>query len=193
MTDPSPLKGPSLRIVPEGDVHERLVCADCNYIVYDNPKVVTAVVASFEGKILLVRRDIEPRKGFWSLPGGFMEKGETVAEGAARETAEEAGASVVTGPLLAVYMPPDKTKVLMIYRAELSSPDLDPGRESQEVALFDWQDIPWDALAFPMVEKSLRMWERTRDLTDFQPEHLVLPPMPAAKPAGGRKPKTPGM
>ena len=138
-------------MVPDGDTHERLVCPDCGYIAYDNPKLVAGAVCVWEDRVLLCRRAIEPRLGHWTIPAGFMELGETVAEGAAREVWEEACARVEIGDLLGLYEIPHISQIYMIYRARMTTPEFAPTVESSDVALFAWDDIPWDDLAFPSV------------------------------------------
>src|SRR5437879_1118934 len=135
MTD----KGPRIKMIPPGDQHERTVCPECDYIAYENPKIINVTVpvyhdkATGEDMFLLARRAINPRKGYWTLPGGFMENGETVQEGARRETSEEAGADVKVGALLAIFTPAEKDEVIMIFRGTMDKPIADPGIESLEV------------------------------------------------------------
>lgn len=142
-------RGPSVWRVPPGDDRERLVCDDCGFVHYDNPKIVVGAVAVWEDKVLLCRRAIAPRIGFWAPPGGFMELHETTAEGAAREAWEEARAKLDMGDLFAVYNVPRIGQVHMFYRARLTTPDIEPGPESQDVRLCPWDELPWDDLAFP--------------------------------------------
>lgn len=139
------------RRVPTGDSLPRDICDGCGFIHYDNPKLVVGSVVAHEGRFLLCRRAIEPRKGFWTLPAGFMEHGETVEDGARREAREEANADIVIRDLLAVYSIPRIAQVQIMYRAELATPDISPGVESLEVGLFAWEEIPWGDLAFPSV------------------------------------------
>ena len=146
----SPTAGPSVRRIPDGDDRERLVCPDCGFISYENPKVVVGSVALWDGRILLCRRAIPPREGYWTLPAGYLETGETTEAGAAREAWEEARAEIEIETLLAVYNIPRISQVQLIYRAALANPDVSPGPESHEVGLFDWADIPWDDIAFPL-------------------------------------------
>ena len=148
--------GPSVRKIPPGDTAPRLVCPDCGFILYENPKVIVGSVCRWEGRILLCRRAIEPRKGLWTLPAGFLELNETVLDGARREAREEANAEIEIDALLAVYTIPRVGHVQLIYRARLASPDVRAGDESEEVALFAWDEIPWDDLAFPSVSWALR-------------------------------------
>lgn len=135
--------------IPDGDNRERLVCPDCNYIAYQNPKIVAGAVCVWEDKVLLCRRAIEPRRGYWTIPAGYLELGETAAEGAAREVVEESGAVIEMNGLMGIYEIPRISQVYMIYRAAMTGPDLDPGPESEAAALYRWSDIPWDDLAFP--------------------------------------------
>jgi ADP-ribose pyrophosphatase YjhB (NUDIX family) len=144
-----------VRTVPEGDDRERLVCPDCGWIEYDNPRIVVGSVVTWEDRFLLCRREIEPRRGYWTIPAGYLELGETIMEGAAREAYEEACARIEIEGLLAVYNIPRISQVQMFFRAHLTAPDFAPGPESQEVALYDWAAIPWDDLAFPSVRWAL--------------------------------------
>jgi ADP-ribose pyrophosphatase YjhB (NUDIX family) len=147
--------GSFVRRIPEGDNRPRLVCDDCGFIQYENPKVVVGSVCTWEDRILLCRRAIEPRKGFWTLPAGYMEVRETTFEGARREAWEEAYAQIEIDGLLAVYNIPDISQVQLIYRARLVSPAVRAGPESEEVGLFLWDEIPWEDLAFPSVRWAL--------------------------------------
>jgi ADP-ribose pyrophosphatase YjhB (NUDIX family) len=160
--------GPSVRTVPQGDTRERLVCPDCGFIQYDNPKVVVGSVARWNGTVLLCRRAIMPRKGFWTLPAGYLELNESAMEGAAREAWEEAQARIAIDGLLAVYNIPRISQVQLIFRATLVSPDVAAGPESQEVALFRWEEIPWSDLAFPSVHWALGHWREVGDAPEFR-------------------------
>ena len=165
---PSP--GPRfVRRVPDGDTNERYVCDDCGHIHYTNPKIVVGSVVAYDGRILLCRRAIEPRKGFWTLPAGFLEELETPEEGARREAREEACATIVIDALLAVYSVPRISQVQLMYRARLEKPEISPGPESLEVDLFAWPKIPWDQAAFPSVHWALNHYWETRDKRDFAP------------------------
>jgi ADP-ribose pyrophosphatase YjhB (NUDIX family) len=166
--------GPSLRVVPEGDDRERLVCPDCGFIDYQNPRVIVGSVATWGERILLVKRAIQPRRGFWTLPAGFLEHGESPAEGALREAREEACAELELDQLLAVYSIPRIGQVQLMYRARLVAPDVAAGDESEAVDLFAWDDIPWDEIAFPSVRWALGHWRETRGETAFAPR--VNPP-----------------
>ena len=147
----NPLPRSFSRIFPDGDEVSRQVCDHCAHVVYENPKIVVGSVVLHDGKVLLCRRAIEPRKGFWTVPAGYMELGETPEEGAMREAREEANASLKLGGLLAIYTVKHLSQVQMIYRASLASPDFSAGAESLDVQLFSFDDIPWDELAFPTV------------------------------------------
>lgn len=154
--------GPTSRRIPPGDDRERLVCDSCGFVNYENPKLVVGVVAAFDDRILLCRRAIEPRIGFWTLPAGYMELNETTEEGAVREAWEEARARLTLDGLLAVYNIPRISQVQLIYRARLLDADVSCGPESAEVGLFRWDDIPWDAIAFPSVHWALHEFQAQR-------------------------------
>lgn len=151
-------RGPSIETIPDGDNRVRLVCPDCGYIEYDNPKIVVGAVCWWESAILLCKRAIAPARGLWTYPAGFMELGESTAEGAAREVWEEAQARVVIESLLGIYEIPHINQVNVIYRAPMSGPECAAGVESEAVGLFEWDDIPWDHLAFPSVRWSLEQF-----------------------------------
>jgi len=136
----------SLR-VPSDDNRERHICDDCGIVHYKNPLVVVGCVAERDGKILLCKRAIEPRYGYWTVPAGFMELGETAAGGAARETLEEALATVELGHLFAMVDVVDAGQVHLFYTGKLIS-DFGAGEESLESALFSEDEIPWDDIAF---------------------------------------------
>lgn len=154
--------------IPSGDDRLRQVCNDCGFIDYINPKIVSGAVVTKGKQILLCKRAIAPRIGYWTLPAGFMEEGESVEQGAAREAMEEANAKIEIDRLLAVYSVPRISQVQIMYRAKLCS-DIAPGSESQDVQLFDWKDIPWRNLAFPTVIWALSHYAETRHLKDFAP------------------------
>jgi len=153
--------------IPLGDNRERLVCARCEFIHYQNPKIVAGAVCSWGDKILLAKRAIEPRKGFWTVPAGYMELGETTEQAAEREAREEASATIEIERLLAMYSVPRIGQVQIMYRALLVKPDIAPGVESEDVALVDWEDIPWDELAFPTVVWALAHFHDSRGKMDF--------------------------
>lgn len=169
---PDPGKGPTHDFhlaVPDGDDHERLVCRTCGFVNYVNPKIVVGSVVTHQGRFLLARRAINPRMGFWTLPAGFMEVGETVADGARREAREEANAEIVIDALLAVYSIPRISQVQLMHRATLARPDFSPGAESLEVRLFTWDEIPWDEIAFPSVVWALNHWRQVEGQAAFAP------------------------
>lgn len=148
--------GPRIHRIPEYDDRPRLVCPDCGYIAYENPRIVVGSVCRWEdGRILLCRRAIPPRLGYWTLPAGYLELDETAEQGARREAWEEARAQLELDSLLAVYSLRHINQVQLIYRARLLNSDVSAGPESQTVALFEWDEIPWDELAFPSVRWSL--------------------------------------
>jgi ADP-ribose pyrophosphatase YjhB (NUDIX family) len=147
-----------VRRIPDGEDRERLTCADCGFVAYENPKIVAGAVVAVDGRILLCRRAIEPRRGFWTIPAGYMELGETIEEAAKREAREEAGAEIALDGVLALYSIARIGQVQVMFRARLASPGFSAGPESLEVRLFDWEAIPWDDLAFPSVHWVLRAW-----------------------------------
>ena len=170
MTEPSSPPPPQFnRQVPEGDDRERLVCGSCGFINYENPKIVVGSVACWDDRILLCRRAIEPRKGYWTLPAGYLEQHEATEAGALREAWEEARAKLEIDQLLAVYAITRLSQVQLIYRARLVTPEVSAGPESAEVGLFRWDEIPWDDIAFPSVHWSLGHYKESLGLTAFAP------------------------
>jgi ADP-ribose pyrophosphatase YjhB (NUDIX family) len=158
-----------VRRIPEGDNVERDVCARCGHVHYVNPKIVVGSVCSWHGRILLCHRAIEPRRGFWTIPAGYMEERETPAQGAAREAWEEALAKIEIDRLLAVYAVPRISQVQLIFRARLVSESFSPGVESSETRLFAWEEIPWDMLAFPSVHWALAHHREVEGRGEFTP------------------------
>lgn len=146
------------RRVPPGDSLPRWVCDRCGVIHYQNPLLVVGAIPEHEGKLLLCRRAIEPRYGYWTLPAGFMENGETVAQAAARETLEEAGARVELGEAFSMISVPYVNQVHVFYRARLLHLDYQPGEETLEARLFAESEIPWKDIAFRTVGLTLRHW-----------------------------------
>ena len=144
--------------IPDGDDRERRMCQKCDFIDYVNPKIVVGSVVTWEDKILICKRAIEPRLGFWTLPAGFMENGESIEEGAAREAREEACADIEIERLLAVYSIPRISQVQIMFKAKLRSPDIAAGPESQDVKLVTWDEIPWKEMAFPSAVWALKQW-----------------------------------
>jgi ADP-ribose pyrophosphatase YjhB (NUDIX family) len=151
----------SLR-VPEGDHLPRHVCTACDTVHYQNPKIVAGCVPEHDGRILLCRRAIEPRRGYWTIPAGFMENGETTQEAARRESNEEALAEVEVGSLLAVVHVLHADQVHVMFRARLPKPEFGAGAESLEVMLYDEQAIPWQDIAFRSVDFALRRYFEDR-------------------------------
>jgi ADP-ribose pyrophosphatase YjhB (NUDIX family) len=148
--------------VPTGDHLPRYVCAACGTVHYQNPKIVAGCVPEYQGRILLCRRAIEPRLGYWTIPAGFMEKGETTQDAARRESIEEAMAEVEIGSLLAVVHVLHADQVHMMFRARLAEPRFGAGPESLEVALVDEAEIPWQDIAFRSVDFALRRYLEDR-------------------------------
>jgi ADP-ribose pyrophosphatase YjhB (NUDIX family) len=142
--------------IPDGDDRKRFVCSHCEIIHYSNPRVIVGCVPYYEGKVLLCKRAIEPRKNYWTLPAGFMENGETTPQGAARETWEEAKARVSKLELYRVFDVPSINQVYMFYRCDLDKGEFGVGPESLETDLYLEQDIPWDEIAFPAVHQTLK-------------------------------------
>jgi ADP-ribose pyrophosphatase YjhB (NUDIX family) len=157
------------RRIPDGDEHPRLVCTDCGFIQYENPKLVVGAVVHVGDRILMCRRAIEPRTGFWTLPAGYLEAREEPAAGARREAWEEARARIEIETLLAVYTITRISQVQLIFRARLAAPEISAGPESLEVALFTWDEIPWSELAFPSARWALHHFAETRTQTVFAP------------------------
>ncbi len=148
--------------VPPGDHLPRYVCDACGTIHYQNPRLIVGCVPEHEGKILLCRRAIEPRRGFWTVPAGFMENGETLQQAAARESREEALVEVEIGSLLSVVHVLHAHQVHVFFRASMPRAEHGAGPESLETALVRPEDIPWQDLAFPSTEFSLRRYLEDR-------------------------------
>jgi ADP-ribose pyrophosphatase YjhB (NUDIX family) len=165
----------SLR-VPPGDSLARHVCDACGTIHYSNPKMVVGCIPEWEDRILLCKRAIEPRYGLWTLPAGFMENGESVAEGARRETLEEAKARVVLAEMFSVLSVPHINQVHIFYRARLLDLDFGPGEESLDVALFHESEVPWKDLAFRTVSTTLRHYFEDRRNGGFRLHAGDIPP-----------------
>lgn len=151
----------TLQDVP-GDNRKRFVCNNCNTIHYQNPNVVVGCLPVWEDKVLLCRRAIEPRKGFWNVPGGYLENGETVEDGATREVYEEACIQVKIKGLLTIFSIPQINQVYMHFLADLPDLNFSPGEESLEVSLFKEEDIPWNEIAFSSSVFSLKSYFKNR-------------------------------
>jgi ADP-ribose pyrophosphatase YjhB (NUDIX family) len=150
------------RIPDDGDTKQRAVCPACDTIHYENPLTVVGTVPYLDDKVLLCKRNIEPRWGKWTLPAGFMELGETTAEGAARETSEEAGAQIRMGGLFTLLSVPAVGQVHVFYLAQLLSDAFDPGHETIEARLFAKDEIPWEEIAFRTVKETLEKYFEDR-------------------------------
>ncbi len=160
------------RLPDDGDTRERAICTSCHTVHYENPLSVVGTLPIWEDKILLCKRNIEPRYGKWTLPAGFMELGETVAQGAARETDEEAGAQI---ELLGLYTLMNVVRVGQVhffYRAKLLSTTFHPGHETIEARLFSEDEVPWDDIAFRTVRETLKCFFEDRQRGAF-PLHQV--------------------
>ena len=153
--------------VPADDNRERAVCSVCHAIHYENPVNVVGTVPVWGEQVLLCRRNIEPRHGFWTLPAGFMEMGETTAEGAVRETTEEAGARIELQGLYTVINVVRVAQLHLYYRARLLDTDFAPGPESIEARLFHEHEIPWEELAFRTVRETLQCYFADRSKGQF--------------------------
>ncbi len=156
-----------VRRVPEGDELPRRVCEDCGFIDYENPKIVVGSVCYWEDKLLLCRRAIDPRKGYWTLPAGYLELNEAADAGARREAWEEARAEIEIEQLLGIYSITRISQVQLIFRARLLTPQVAAGPETLELDLFAWDDIPWDRVAFPSVLWALEHFRQSRELSAF--------------------------
>ena len=152
--------GPIVHQIPPGDDKLRYCCTSCGVVFYQNPNNVVGTLPVYDNRILLCKRAIEPRRGLWTLPAGFMENGETTLQGAIRETLEEAGATIAADDcqLYTLFNLPYINQVYLFFRTELRAPEFHPGVESLEVELFDEADIPWDELAFPVVRTTLEQY-----------------------------------
>lgn len=156
----------SFRIPPDDD-RERFVCDSCALVHYQNPRVVVCAIPCHEDRVLLCKRAIEPRYGLWTLPGGFLENGETTLEAALRETREEAGARIALRGLYTLYNLPHIDQVHLFFLADLLDLDFHSGRESLDTALFRREEVPWDAIAFPAVADTLTHYFNDRPQNHF--------------------------
>jgi ADP-ribose pyrophosphatase YjhB (NUDIX family) len=158
------------RLPDDGDEKQRAVCTDCNTVHYENPLNVVGTIPTWGddgAQVLLCKRNIEPRWGKWTLPAGFMELGETTAQGAARETVEEAGAEFEMQELFALMNVVKVSQVHLFYRAKLLSTSFNPGSETIEARLFTEADIPWDEIAFKTVKETLQFYFANRKVGQF--------------------------
>ena len=159
--------GAAVYAVPADDNRERATCTVCATIHYENPLNVVGTVPAWDDKVLLCRRNIEPRHGFWTLPAGFMEMGETTAEGAVRETIEEAGAHIELQGLFTLLNVVRVGQLHLYYRARLLDTEFDPGPETIEARLFSEDQIPWEELAFRTVRETLKHYFEDRRQGQF--------------------------
>ncbi|PIQ24103.1 NUDIX hydrolase [bacterium (Candidatus Blackallbacteria) CG17_big_fil_post_rev_8_21_14_2_50_48_46] len=171
---------PVQRRIPQGDNRERIVCTACTTVHYQNPQIVVGCVAFAEEGYLLCQRAIEPRSGFWTIPGGYLELNESTEEGALREAHEEAGAKLNILSLLAVYSLTHISQVQILYLAKMQTLNLCAGEESLQVKIFPWQKIPWDSLAFPSNYWALHHAQAMRKNPALTPDlrsgNSLLPP-----------------
>jgi ADP-ribose pyrophosphatase YjhB (NUDIX family) len=158
-----------VRRVPDGDEIARRVCEACGFIDYENPKIVVGSVCYWQDKLLLCRRAIDPRKGYWTLPAGYLELNETAEAGARREAWEEARAEIEIEQLLGIYSIARISQVQLIFRARLLSPQVAPGPETRELELFAWDAMPWAEVAFPSVLWALEHYRQSRGQSGFAP------------------------
>lgn len=160
--------------IPEMDDRLRAVCQSCQFIHYENPKIVVGTLTFYKDKVLLCQRAIEPQKGLWTLPAGYMENGESTVDGAKRETLEEAGAQVKNATIYRVFDIPYINQVYIFYLAESVAGDFSAGIESLDVGFFSEADVPWDSLAFPVMHDVLNEFFQDRKTGHF-PVRVGLP------------------
>lgn len=154
--------------IPPGDRLPRYMCDRCGAVHYQNPKLVVGCIPEWQGRVLLCRRAIDPRSGLWTIPAGFMENGESLEQAAMRETREEALADVKIVAPLALLSIPHISQVYVVFRARLLEPKFGAGDESREVLLFDESELPWEALAFPVVHRALEYFFADRRQGAFE-------------------------
>lgn len=176
--------GPVELALPEGDSLWRHQCTRCGYIDYQNPRLVVGCIVQHEGRILLCRRGIEPQRGLWTVPAGYLECGESTAAGAARETWEEAGAAVHIDAPYCTFDIPGISQVYVLFRGRLTAPFTFAAREpeSLEAALFEPEAIPWDQLAFSSVSIALQSYVRDLASGSFGVHHGVIRKRPGSGP-----------
>ena len=164
--------------VPPGDNLPRWVCDSCDTIHYENPRMIVGCVAEWDGRILLCKRAIEPRYGLWTVPAGFLENGETTADGARRETLEEANARVEIDALFSLYNLPHINQVYMLFRGRLLDADIGPSAETLEARLYQETDIPWNEIAFVTVRRTLHQYFSDRRDGQFGFHVGTIEPIP---------------
>lgn len=166
--------------IPTGDNRLRFVCATCEHIHYQNPRIIAGCLPIYGDRVLLCKRAIEPRVGRWTLPAGFLENGEATSAGALRETREEANANATIIDLYTLFSLPHISQVYMFFRAELLDLNFSAGEESLDVQLFTEAEIPWDELAFPVINKTLEHYFADRQ-TELYPVRYMDLEFPARK------------
>lgn len=169
---------PTTFAMPPGDTRERRLCPACGAVHYENPRIVVGCVPEHEGRILLCRRAIEPRHGYWTVPAGFLENGESLEDGAARESWEEALAKVQIGSLLAVVNIPEACQVHVFFRAGLADGAYGVGEESLETVLLEPAAIPWVDIAFPSTTYALQHYLADRETGATGAHVTTLPRRP---------------
>ena len=160
---------------PEDDDHVRAVCSSCGHVHYENPKMVVGTIPVFEGRILMCKRNIEPRKGYWTLPAGYLENGESVQQGAARETLEESQANVNILAPYRLFNILFVDQIYMMFIAELLTLDFGPTPESTDVRLFSESEIPWDNIAFEVIRQTLEDFFQDRKNSRPQAKEKAYP------------------
>lgn len=162
--------------IPTGDNRQRATCGNCEHIDYDNPLIIAGTIPCYDNKILLCRRNIEPRLGYWTLPAGFMENNESTSDGAIRETLEESGSLVICQQLYSIISIPRISQVHMFYLADLPDLGFHPTDESSEVKLFALNEIPWDELSFDSVTTALKHFveDSKKDTFTFHEDTLHI-------------------
>ncbi len=163
--------------MPEGDNRVRDICDSCGKIHYQNPLIVAGSLPVFKDKVLLCKRAIEPRKGYWTLPGGFMELGETLEQAALRETWEEAGANIKIESLYTIFNIAHVGQLSVFFLAEMPEPKFFAGEESSDVRLFSEEEIPWDELAFNTIKRTLRHFYKDRQSGNFDQKIEDIQPL----------------
>ena len=153
--------------IPPGDNKKRYICRSCNFIHYQNPNIVAGCILEWEGKILLCKRAIEPRINCWTLPAGFLENEEPLETGAARECIEEANAYSDDMKIFSIYSLVHISQIYMMYIGKLLDGKYSPGPESEEVDLFSESEIPWDDIAFTVIENTLRLYYEDKKKGNF--------------------------
>lgn len=172
---------PVERRIPTGEDRERYVCSKCGAIHYENPRMVVGTIIEEHGRVLLCKRAIEPRYGYWTLPAGFLELGESTVQGAVRETHEEAGALVQVIAPYAHFDIPHIGQAYLFYRARMLTPEFAPGTESLDVKLVPLAEIPWESLAFPAVRVALELHGEDTRSGRYRMHHGII----TREPEGG--------